>query len=757
MVADPSVFVPSAGPRRSIRRKLAITFVLLALLPLGVVTALAASAAVRELRRQAQEALDFDLEIARLRAARSLRDASQHLDFLVQAILRDDLLAGVSHDDSRRIAQTFLSSDSSAIVRLKAIDAEGTLVFQVGLGAGPEGQEPGESGEFSYLIQAESAPPGSQVFLPVELRDPDAPPEALSVIPAIAILEPIFDDDGQTLGVAVAEASLPALFDALDVASPGMDGVTGLVDRDGHFLYHSERKNDWSVLLASQGTINLRTDFSPEVAEAILSGSAGTLRTDEGFLLSYRPLAESMLLAPDLTLYRAVPLSAVDASVRRFLVVTVLMGIGILGIVLWMAAVASRRVTQPIYAIREATRRLRTGAADRPLEVTTQDELQDLAEDFSVMAAALREHQRNLENMVAARTQELEATRSELAQVVRHAADAIIGLDRDGRVRLWNEGAEDLFGYGELEARGRSIAELIGTGDPAELHEAQTIEGRMERGEAISLRTRRRPRAGEPFPVSLTQAPVTDDEGRRVGSSLVIRDDRAQSRLEDQMRRSERLAAVSIMAAGLAHEINNPLAVIANRIELMQRTFADGEAVTEDLSVLREQVDRLRTLTGELLEFAREEDSPGPVHLDRAVERVTALLEQTFVTKGLCLSVETNGVAEPVPGNEKAIETVVMNLLLNAAQATPAGGTVRVLVSGDAPGPFVRLMVEDTGPGIPEGLRGRVFEPFFTGGAGTGLGLTVCRTIMERHAGKLWIDDSYSGGTRFVAEFPTRR
>ena len=127
------------------------------------------------------------------------------------------------------------------------------------------------------------------------------------------------------------------------------------------------------------------------------------------------------------------------------------------------------------------------------------------------------------------------------------------------------------------------------------------------------------------------------------------------------------------------------------------------------------------------------------------------------MTEGVQLVLEVGTELGTVSGNEKAIETVMMNLLLNAVQATPAGGSVRASVLGSPGRPLVRLVVEDTGPGIPSSIRNRVFEPFFTGKDGTGLGLTVCRTIMDRHGGRLWIDDSYVGGTRFVADFPVER
>ena len=125
-----------------------------------------------------------------------------------------------------------------------------------------------------------------------------------------------------------------------------------------------------------------------------------------------------------------------------------------------------------------------------------------------------------------------------------------------------------------------------------------------------------------------------------------------------------------------------------------------------------------------------------------------------IVTKGVNLHVSVLELPTTVLGNEKAIETVIMNLLLNAAQATPAGGHVWGRVEGSAQRPGVRMVIDDTGPGIGEAARNRIFEPFFSGRDSTGLGLTVCRTIMERHGGHLWIDDTYELGTRFIAEFP---
>jgi signal transduction histidine kinase len=264
-----------------------------------------------------------------------------------------------------------------------------------------------------------------------------------------------------------------------------------------------------------------------------------------------------------------------------------------------------------------------------------------------------------------------------------------------------------------------------------------------------------------PIRITLTQTMITAPGGRSLGSSLIVRDNRLQSRLEDQMRRSERLAVISVMAAGLAHEINNPLAIIGNRIECMQRDIRDhwsDSSLAADIDTLQQHVERLRDLTSSLLRFARDEQQDaGPIALGAVAESTVALLRRTFATRRLDLALVVESPVPSIVGHEKAIETVIVNLLLNAADATPAGGVVTLTIRASAGNDAAEIEVCDTGPGVPPGLRERVFEPFFTtkeAGRGTGLGLTVCRSIIDRHRGTILLDMAPGGGCRFVVRLP---
>ena len=221
---------------------------------------------------------------------------------------------------------------------------------------------------------------------------------------------------------------------------------------------------------------------------------------------------------------------------------------------------------------------------------------------------------------------------------------------------------------------------------------------------------------------------------------------------------------MSVVGAGLAHEINYPLAIISNRIELMRRDAGRQEhdaRFEDDLVVLEQHVQRLSTLCAELLRFAHDDaDGVRTIELWPVVQRIASLLERTLASRQVKLQLATDATVPAVRADEKGVETVLMNLILNAADATPAGGQVTVEARTARRGDEVELIVSDSGPGISPELHERIFEPFFTTkqpGKGTGLGLTVCRTILERMDGSIVVDPASGTATggRMLVRLPT--
>jgi len=750
-------------PRLSIRAKLAVLLAGVALVPLAIVSISGARASVAQIRGAAQATIENDLRLAEMQTARSLDAAESHVVFLAHSVLGPLLVDGITEGAWRELALSVanLVATEPTLRQVKLVDAEGSERLVVRGSGGSLESAFNERGTF-YAWRAQSLAAGARALVPIELPDSSASPVARPIA-AIAIVVPVFDDAGEFAGAVVGEAYAARLLADLELSSPGFHGVTALVDREGHYLYHSVRKREWATLLATRDRLNLQSDVPTPVARAITSGATGTLMRDDG-IYSYRPVRLGSANEVTLTLFRLVPLDRLTAPVSQFLRWVTLGGGLVAGGVLILAMVAATQFTSPIYRIREATWRLARNEPVEQLAVETNDEFEELARDFSVVAAAIDLHRSQREALIAERTRLLESTHAQLDEVLAHSADAIIGLDPAGQVRLWNHGAARLFGYSSREAIGTPLSALIDDAQGGE-RERQFLAGELARaGEVVNFRTTRRHRDGTAVPVSLTQTLVRDREGALIGASLIARDDQLQSRLDEQMRRSERLATMSVVAAGLAHEINNPLAIISNRIELMQRDAAAREApprLARDLAVLQDHVQRLSTLCADLLRLARDDHQAlGTMELGALVRRIAGMLERTLVSRQLHLTVDVAEQLPPVTGHEKGVETVLVNLILNAADATPPGGTVTVatrLASGDD---HVQLEVRDSGSGVPAELRERIFEPFFTTkgpGKGTGLGLTVCRTIVERMGARIALapPDERGPGACFVLQLAT--
>ncbi|HEU5303130.1 MAG TPA: ATP-binding protein [Gemmatimonadales bacterium] len=742
-------------PRLTIRTKLAIAFTGIAALPLLAVAALTMRITLSHLQMAADRAIEHDLQSTRGDVEQALDYVQRDVEFLAEGVLRDVFSRPPRPAEIDAVER--LLAKQAALFRVRAVAADGSVQLSVSEDARSATPPPDEDGLY-YALRADSMRPKERLFLPVEVVPPG--PSGTAGLPSVAVLVPIRASSADSSGVIVGEAYAAQLFSGLELSDPLVPGVTTLVDGAGLVLYHSRRKPGWDRLLARSREID---EPRSQTLRDRLRRLAGALtRTGHDRFGSTTLSLGTAASAPRLTLYRAVPAAALNGPVLEFLTwVAVTGSLTLLG-VLSIAMVAARQFTRPIYLLSRSARDLAAGRPMRPLGIATNDELEDLALDFDRMAATLARHQEALEAEVAERSEALRRTDAELADVVSHAADAIVVVGADERVQLWNQGAEALFGWRAAEVVGNRIDRLLLPPDGSLRAETEFIARELNRqGALVNLQTRRRTRAGTFVLVSLTQSLIRDGRGTAYGQSLVFRDATMQARLESQMRQSERLASVSLMAAGLAHELNNPLAILANRIEIMLAELEDAvdpPRLRQDLGVLQGHVSRLSGLTRDLLRFAREEDDPPTAaDLTEIVERSTALIERTLVSRNVRVRREVAPGLPCVRIRVRAIETVLLNLLLNAADAMPKGGTVTVRAVLAEEAGCVEMIVTDQGPGVPPELKGRIFEPFFTTkgpGRGTGLGLTVCRNIVDAHGGRISVENAPSGGASFHVVLP---
>ena len=351
-----------------------------------------------------------------------------------------------------------------------------------------------------------------------------------------------------------------------------------------------------------------------------------------------------------------------------------------------------------------------------------------------------------------------------IRSVIESLSEGLVALDLEGRVVTWNRAMEDRHGLASSEVLGRVFLDVL----PNYRREmvAEPLE-RLLRGEvavftleAVEHDTLRRGRVVQNIKGSLLR-----EGGRPAGAVLLIQDVTERVAFERSARQSEKLAGLGTLAAGIAHEINNPIGIISSRIEIM---LLDAESdplpaeVMEDLRVLHRHAQRVARIAHGLLSFARQAPGEGtraPVDLNTLVEDTLFLIEKQVVKGGIAVTRMLDPGLPPVWGDSNALQQVLMNLLTNARDALGAGGEINI-ETGIAPGEVeaVKLVVRDTGAGIPPDVLPRIFDPFFTTKpSGTGLGLSVSYGIVRDHKGTLEVESRPGSGTTFILTLPPLR
>jgi signal transduction histidine kinase len=258
---------------------------------------------------------------------------------------------------------------------------------------------------------------------------------------------------------------------------------------------------------------------------------------------------------------------------------------------------------------------------------------------------------------------------------------------------------------------------------------------------------------GEEFPIEAAISHVTV-QGNKFFTAI-LRDVSERTRLEEQLRRTERVAELGTLASGMAHEIGTPMNVILGRAEYLMDRVTD-EPVKKGLKTIVAQVERITRVMNQLLTFARRKPrEPRPVALEQVIDNSLEMFRERLSNHRVDVSTDIDPGCTTVVADSDQMNQVLINLIMNAIHAMPQGGTLRVGLRPERD--MVKLTISDTGHGIPKEVVEKIFEPFFTTkefGKGTGLGLTVVKGIIEEHQGSIAVESEEGKGTTFTILLP---
>lgn len=379
------------------------------------------------------------------------------------------------------------------------------------------------------------------------------------------------------------------------------------------------------------------------------------------------------------------------------------------------------------------------------ITIRSQDELGLLASRIDTMGSNLFSYTKQLKDTA----EELRSTKQYLESFVNHTSDAIHVTDLSGYVTKVNRAFEKMYGWSEHEALGQPLdnvpKEYIST-----QHELETTV--LHGGSVTDYETVRFTKSGELIDLSITISPIRDELGEIVAIASISRNITSRKQSEEMIRRSEKLSVVGQIAAGVAHEVRNPLTTLRGFVQLQQQT---GSLSPVHLEVMLGELDQINLIVSEFLIFAKPQASRfQPINILSLVGNIMMLLDSEAKMGNVQLTLLTNGELPEIFGEANQLKQVFVNVMKNGIEAMPSGGVLSVKLEHHADNTLV-LQFIDQGCGIAENDLQRLGEPFFTKKAsGNGLGLMVSQQIITAHKGSIVFHSELGKGTCVEISLP---
>ncbi|MBI2486084.1 MAG: HAMP domain-containing protein [Deltaproteobacteria bacterium] len=594
-------------------------------------------------------------------------------------------------------------------------------------------------GESEFFQDSIELNPGEIYICPLELKKEE---------PLIWFGTPVFDKDGLKRGILVADFSMTAFHHFAQKAHPPSKSLTILINNQGQYLYHP---------LKAGG--RLSDDYPPKVVSKILSRQKGIIGED-GEIIGYAPVSDKLEEGEHWIVVHTLPKDAILSPVKELKTFF----LGIIGVMLTGVFIvgffAARHFTKPIEELRKGTASIAQGDLNHRLDIQTNDEIELLANDFNHMAQAisdlegrLKMYASGLEEMVEERTMEIKREKQKLDNIVKGIGTALALVDREMRILWHNDIFEEWFGKIDI-SQGIKCYEMCRQFN-SPCNECPAVKtfcgGGIEQIEQVMAT-----RTGEKRVFQYTTGPIRDD-GNVVQVLIMLQNITEKKQLEAQVIHQEKMAAFGLLAAGVAHEVGNPLTSLSSLVQYVERKKCDESVCQEEtFSLMRFHIDRIANIVREMVDFAR------PPKYEWCLTQVNDVIQSAI---GIAKydpcdkEVEVKTLLDPeiplitlVPDQ---LLQVCLNIILNAFDAMQPGG--ELTITSKQVEEKVEIAFEDNGPGMSKEVMKHVFEPFFTtkeAGKGTGLGLSVSYGIIKNFGGEILVESQIGRGTTFTVVLP---
>ena len=334
--------------------------------------------------------------------------------------------------------------------------------------------------------------------------------------------------------------------------------------------------------------------------------------------------------------------------------------------------------------------------------------------------------------------------------VVENVPIGLLALDNQGKIAAFNNGAESILQLSVPDVIGQEASRII----PPEL--IDEIDHSKSHNDVIEKEIECKTAEGKRVPLEIAASSLKDEDDVFLGNVLLFKDLTEVRALRREVARSQRLASVGRLAAGVAHEIRNPLSSIKGFATYFKERYPDRPDDQQTADIMIQEVDRLNRVVGQLLEFARPISvKRQPISLQALLNDSIKLIKDRAAEKNISIQTQNNTQVDEVRIDPDRINQVLLNLYLNAVDSMENGGELKVEISSDAQHRNVVIQVSDSGGGISRENLSKIFEPYFTTkSTGTGLGLAIAHNIIEAMGGKITVESDKEVGTTFSVALP---
>ncbi len=781
-----------------IRGKLAIAFAGLSILPVLVVGILGISKNVQSLHQVAIEDLNHDLLAIKERLRSFFQGLEDNIHIITASPSFHNFVDAVNQHDELRISRASnellpelisFAQHKRIFYQIKFINCAGDEIFIIEQKddqyAALPTEELNNSGTIFYLYLAQNIPANRATFIPVELISRNFQ----RLLPAVSCIYPLYSKN--FTGLLIFQIYAEPFFKIFEQQTPhSTAGKVMLVNADGYYLYHSQQK--WNQLLASKDILNLKADYGEERTGHLLSHTSKSFFEIEEEIVAHAPLFDEHTgLDSEYTILKSVSKADIFKPAQNFQNLFW----GFLGLFLatslLLAYLATRQFTEPIQKLRREAEIIARGDYHARVYVQTFDEIAELAHQFNIMAESLEQregeidrHRQQLEQLVRARTKELEKEKNKLQVILDNVPSGFVLLDEKYKILTASAALKSITGQPVETLLGKSCYEVIGNDH---LCSGCPTEQVFRSGQMTSQLVRRLNADGDERYLEYLAVPLKRD-GQVENVLEIITDVTERQRLQDQLLRSERLAATGEIAAVIAHEMRNSLTSVRMILQLFRKTEPTVTADPESLDVALDSLSRMERVVNDLLQLAR------PAQLEKRPENINAILRDSIdfakhqiTRKGIELEVELASDLPAIDLDHEHIKEALVNLILNAAQAIAATGRIQArsrlttlkkklrdlgevrMVGNENVGMGVKevvlnkgarvieMEVKDSGCGISQGHLSRIFDPFFTTKVnGTGLGLSFVKRVVNEHDGIITVESQEGKGSCFTIYLPLR-